>query len=132
MRKILLLLIFANCALGKCPEMTSKDPWVLILTNENLPVQVKQQLGFIHNSEAWRNRAWMKIYKQKIEFQDYATLKNFVLRMKQANPNKKLEFTYDKFRITKEFFVTLIKEDSDYDYTGEEFTKTYHKGIGYR
>lgn len=135
MKEILLLLIFANCALGKCSHIA--EPWVLNLTNTDLATDIKIELGFIMaNSTSGMNlpRHQGKIYRDKIVFRDYGTLKNFVLWMKKANPNKKLEFTYNKFRITKQFYVTLIQEQNDdgYTYGDGNFTQEYRKGIGYK
>ena len=138
MKEILLLLIFANCALGRCSHMPPiAEPWVLNLTNTDLATDIKIELGFIMaNSTSRMNlpRHQGKIYRDKIVFRDYGTLKNFVLWMKKANPNKKLEFTYNKFRITKEFYVTLIQEQNDdgYTYGDGNFTQEYRKGIGYK
>ena len=137
MRKILLLLIFTHCVLGKCPPKPQPEFWTLILTNKNLSNETKEELGFIIHNNSRRDlpRHQGSIYKDKIDFVDYGTLKNFVLWMKKVNPNKKIEFTYDKFRIRKKFYVTLIQEpthNDHYAYGEGNFTKTYHKGIGYR
>jgi hypothetical protein len=131
MKEILLLLIFANCALGGCPPMSLKEPWVLHLVNKNLPFETKLALGF-RRMDLPRHQG--EIYRDKIVFRDYGTLKNFVLWMKKANPNKKLEFTYDRFKITKQFYVTLIQEQNDngYTYGDGNFTQEYRKGIGYK
>jgi hypothetical protein len=137
MKRIFLLLICAHYVLGKCPPKPQPEFWTLILTNKNLSIETREQLGFVVHDEFVRDlpRHQGTIYKDKIDFADYGTLKNFVLWMKQENPNKKIEFTYDKFRIKKKFYVTLIQEniyDDHYVYGEGNFTKRYYKGIGYK
>jgi len=137
MKRILLLLICAHYVFGKCPPKPKPEFWTLILTNKNLSNKTKEELGFIVHNESRKDlpRHQGSIYKDKIDFADYGTLKNFVLWMKQENPNKKIEFTYDRFRIKKKFYVTLIQEeiyDDHYTYGEGNFTKTYYKGIGYK